>query len=82
MDAVKKQLLDALRFISLTVDHRDGLRGRNDLITADERKRMRDAVAAAEEEETRERRASTVTMPRGYHGKPGGGRARWPRLTR
>ena len=82
MDAVKKQLLDALRFISLTVDHRDGLRGRNDLITADERKKLRDAIAAAEEEESREHRASAVPAPRAWHGKTGGGRARWPRLSR
>lgn len=42
------ELLDALRFALLHIEHRDGLKHRKDLFTDDERDYLRAAIAKAE----------------------------------
>ena len=46
---VEVEVLDALRLALNTIEHRDGLKHRMDLFTADERNKLRTALAHADE---------------------------------
>ena len=46
---VEVEVLDALRLALNTIEHRDGLKHRMDLFTADERNKLRTALAHAED---------------------------------
>jgi hypothetical protein len=62
--AAAPALLEALEFALLTIEHRDGLKHRMDLFTADERAKLRAAIALAVRPLSPSERGITFSVPR------------------